>query len=957
LNSRNKKRKIICYLNGKGAVAVWQKNRDVLSEPDWLSLHGYRVYAVLILGIGLAIAVLAHQQVQGWQQSSLEAKLDRRARICQQHLQRELDHYLEAVRSINSLFDASVEVTRSEFRAFTRAPLGRHRAFRMLAWAPLVPEEQLETYEVQARKAGITEFCITELGEDGQGVPVSRRERYFPVYYLKPRDDNKALLGLDLASHPRLRAFLQRAGSNGKMMVAPASGLIPGFLGQGDVFLLSPVHEKSDKEDSLLGYAFSVFHAGELLESALSGHPRLSLDLLVLDESGPDRGQLLAFNESGNPDQAKHIRRNKLDETVELEEHLELEVPGSRWTLVARPAPAFLAAQPYWQAPLAFGAITAFSLLSTALLLATAHRGRRYQFLASELQASNLKLEKNYRQLSDTKEDLRKSEELFRQLFEQAAIGILISCSEHRILEANQKALDILGYSREELLGMGARELIHPDDLKRISPQRNAERMLAGETVNMERRYRTKSGAYIHVLVNIGRLSHYSSDQASHMVMFQDISERKRAEQKVYSLAYFDELTGLPNRRLFHERLSQAVSRSERFGECGAVLLIDIRRLRFVNDTLGQGAGDELIREVGRRIWNSLREKDSVARVAGGEFMVLADGINSGESARSLGQRILERIGEELELSHKRIYPEASIGFTLFPYRSLEPDTLIKQADMAMNAAKKSVDRIQEFAGQEDWISREFHLEQDLKQALMNEQFQVFYQSQIDVRNGCTVGLEALLRWHHPEKGLVSPAEFIPVLERTGMIGSVDAWVIRRVCQQLRLWREKGFRVRVSVNLSAQELYNDATIWVIGQALKENRLPAEVLGVEITETELMQNVGMASKILQTLSSWGVRVALDDFGKGYSCLSYLHQLPINEIKIDREFVDGLPESADSVTLVQTIIAMAHNLGKEVLAEGVEREEQRQKLCDMGCDYGQGFLWSRPQPAESLFLMDS
>jgi diguanylate cyclase (GGDEF)-like protein len=441
------------------------------------------------------------------------------------------------------------------------------------------------------------------------------------------------------------------------------------------------------------------------------------------------------------------------------------------------------------------------------------------------------------------------------------------------------------------------------------------------------------------------------------MVMFQDISERKRAEQKVYSLAYFDELTGLPNRRLFHERLSQAVSRSERFGECGAVLLIDIRRLRFVNDTLGQGAGDELIREVGRRIWNSLREKDSVARVAGGEFMVLADGINSGESARSLGQRILERIGEELELSHKRIYPEASIGFTLFPYRSLEPDTLIKQADMAMNAAKKSVDRIQEFAGQEDWISREFHLEQDLKQALMNEQFQVFYQSQIDVRNGCTVGLEALLRWHHPEKGLVSPAEFIPVLERTGMIGSVDAWVIRRVCQQLRLWREKGFRVRVSVNLSAQELYNDATIWVIGQALKENRLPAEVLGVEITETELMQNVGMASKILQTLSSWGVRVALDDFGKGYSCLSYLHQLPINEIKIDREFVDGLPESADSVTLVQTIIAMAHNLGKEVLAEGVEREEQRQKLCDMGCDYGQGFLWSRPQPAESLFLMDS
>jgi len=533
-------------------------------------------------------------------------------------------------------------------------------------------------------------------------------------------------------------------------------------------------------------------------------------------------------------------------------------------------------------------------------------------------------------------ERLRTAHDKVDTLVQLNADGLMVLDQDGIILFLNPAAVEMLGREQDELLG---EQFGHP--------------LIPGSDTEIE--LLSNSGE-ARVVELRGRETEWSG-QTALLVSFRDITERKRAEERIYYLAYYDELTDLPNRRLFHDRLKQVTSRCEHFGEGGVVFLVDITRLREVNDTLGQQAGDELIRQVARRLAGTVGEEDTVARVSGGEFMVLAEGKDACERAQSLGVRILEHIGREFELSGRLIYPGVNIGFTLFPQRGTDPDTLIKQGDIALSEAKKSAHRIQEFAGQDDWISRQFHLEHDLKKALANEEFFLCYQTQIDLRTGRIVGLEALLRWEHPDRGVISPGEFIPVLEHTGMIASVDAWVIHGVCKQLESWQESGVLMKISVNLSAQELNNDATIEVVRAALAENGVRAENLEVEITETGLMENVDRASRILQTLSNCGVRVALDDFGKGYSCLSYLQKLPINIIKIDKGFVDGLPEDKDSVTLVQTIIAMAHNLGKEVLAEGVEREDQRQKLCELGCDYGQGFLWSRPQPVENLTLIGS
>ena len=338
-----------------------------------------------------------------------------------------------------------------------------------------------------------------------------------------------------------------------------------------------------------------------------------------------------------------------------------------------------------------------------------------------------------------TEEELRKSEYQFRQLFERAPIGIFIVTAEHTIVETNKIALSILGYSREEILQMNAWDIMHPDDLRADPPQSNLRMFFSDEIVDRESRFRTRQGGYIQALINMAKVPSYS-EEASHMVMFQDISERKQAEERIYNLGYYDELTALPNWRLFNDRLKQVISVSEHFGDGGVVYLVDVTRLREVNDTLGQQAGDELILEVARRIDDTVGEQVTVARVSGGEFMILSEGRSDSDRAHQLGLRILERIGQSLELPGRLVYPDVNIGYTLFPQRATDPETLIKQADLALSEAKKSALSIQEFTGQEDWISRLFHLEHDLKQALVNEEFFLCYQTQIDLQSGSHCG-------------------------------------------------------------------------------------------------------------------------------------------------------------------------------------------------------------------------
>ncbi|MCF8111409.1 MAG: EAL domain-containing protein [Desulfobacteraceae bacterium] len=432
-----------------------------------------------------------------------------------------------------------------------------------------------------------------------------------------------------------------------------------------------------------------------------------------------------------------------------------------------------------------------------------------------------------------------------------------------------------------------------------------------------------------------------------------EIEERKKIAERLDYIAYFDDLTGLPNRTLFRDRLQQAIAKAKRSGARVGVLLIDIDRLQAVNDSLGHQAGNRLIRETARRIRSSVREGDTVARFSGDEFTVIADPVDSAELVLQMGERIRKAINQPCELSGTQIYPDCSIGFTIYPDYSMDLDTLLKQANMAVYEAKKnSFAKIQGFVEQEDWVSQQFYLENELRGALERKEFILYYQPKVDLESGDLIGVEALLRWQHPVRGLISPGEFIPVLEKTGMIVPVSRWVVNQACGQIKTWQEHGFHTRVSVNISARQFGDEHLINMIRESLTNTDVQAKYLEIELTETLLMQHVSRAAVILETLSDWGIKVALDDFGKGYSSLSYLQQLALDTIKLDKQFVTGLPDNKDDMVLAQTIVNMAHNLGKKILAEGVETQDQLKALQEMGCDYAQGFLFGRPTPPEQI-----
>ena len=560
-------------------------------------------------------------------------------------------------------------------------------------------------------------------------------------------------------------------------------------------------------------------------------------------------------------------------------------------------------------------------------------------------------------QRKESEKAVRQNEVKYRQLFEEAAMGILIFDAERNIVDANTTALNVLGYGREEMCRLNASDLLHPDDLREVPSSSILATIATSDMATFERRYRTKNGDYMPVEVTAKQLQGEDSP-GTYMVMFYDISKRKQTEERLHYLAYFDDLTGLPNQTLFRYRLHQAIVRSESTGLSGAVLQVDIDRLKSVNDTLGHQAGDRLLQEVARRITQVVRGSDTVARIAGDEFMVMSDNIGYAATAKHLGERLLRTINQEFVLREARIYPECSIGYTLFPDDAADTDTLFKQADIAMSEAKENKkEKVRGYAKQEDWISKQFYLEQDLKRALKNEEFVIYYQPQVELATEKVTGLEALIRWRHPEKGIISPAEFIPVLERTGLIVAVGSWIIRQVCSQLAFWKRKGGTPpRTAINISTQQLANEEFLTELDKALRMNGLETRYLGVELTETGLLQNVELSAKTLQELSDLGIQVALDDFGKGYSSLSYLQQLAIDLIKIDREFIAPLAESEQARILVKTIITMAHNLGKRALAEGVETREQLRILQELGCDDGQGFLWAYPRPMQELEIRD-
>ncbi|PKM33832.1 MAG: GGDEF domain-containing protein [Gammaproteobacteria bacterium HGW-Gammaproteobacteria-12] len=535
-------------------------------------------------------------------------------------------------------------------------------------------------------------------------------------------------------------------------------------------------------------------------------------------------------------------------------------------------------------------------------------------------------------------------------VFDATQEGVLVTNAEQRIVHVNPAFSRITGYSSEEILGQhptllksGRHDAAFYHSLWHALQNRGA---WSGEVWN-----RRKSGE-IYPQWQCIRVIHDEQGRVSHYVaVFSDITALKRSQRELDYLAHHDPLSNLPNRLLFTERVAHALQRSKLEELRGAVLLIDLDHFKHINESLGHNVGDLLLKGVGERLQQGLPSGSTLARLGGDEFGLLSENCADAAQAAELAQRLLRSLETPFRLDGHELYIGASIGISLFPEDADSVEQILRNADSALFKAKSSGREGYAFYVQEltDYARQRVELASSLRHALDNQELRVYYQPLHDLRDGRQVGMEALVRWQHPQRGLIPPGEFIPIAEDNGMIGIIDTWVLEQACQQMVRWNAEGYSLNfVAVNVSSRLFSRGELDAKVAQVLAETGLPPEQLELEVTESAIMEDPDAAQKLLLSLRALGVRLAIDDFGTGYSSLARLKRLPVDKLKLDQSFVRGLPDDPEDAAIARAVIALGQSLGLKVLAEGIEQPAQADFLRELGCNYGQGYHFGRPQP---------
>lgn len=553
--------------------------------------------------------------------------------------------------------------------------------------------------------------------------------------------------------------------------------------------------------------------------------------------------------------------------------------------------------------------------------------------------------------------DISKEKEAYAQLelagiaFASTSEGIMVTNSEHCIVDVNRAYCEMTGYSRDELLGATPTVFDKSSDYRELSLLLEKQGYWKGEIWS-----RRKNGAQYPQWLNINAVYNLSGELTHYVSVAADVTNIRESEAKVRHMSQHDTLTDLPNLKLFKVLLDHAINYQSSL-ERIAVLMIDLDRFKHVNETMGHQAGDQLLIQVTDRLTKVLatEENSLLARVGGDEFAIMIPNCTHQGQAEQIAMRIVAALEDGLDLKGQNFYTTASIGITLYPEHGFDSETLIKNADTAVHQAKDLGRNNYTFYKRErtQIIEQWVKLEPDLRQALEREQFRVYFQPQIDASTGKISGAEALIRWIHPQEGLMSPGTFLPIIEEIGLMTKVGNWVLEQACIQLAQWQKLGLpSFRIAVNIAGQQILSHGFVEFVESMLEKHAISPDLLELEIVENIVVKNADAAKPVLYQLRGLGIRLALDDFGTGYSSLSYLKMLPVQKVKIDQSLVRDIPDDPNDEAIARAVIALSHSLNLSVCAEGVETQEQKVFLRREHCDQLQGYLISKPIPADQF-----
>ena len=917
--------------------------RDSAASPGHRPFRSRAAALALLCGFGLTAVLFAG--VSELERDRLELTFQQQVHGRVSALREGIGNAITGLEAINLLFSSRAQVGREEFHHFAGPLLAQRPYVLSASYIRFITDAERPAFEAALQK--VAPGAVIREMRDGEPVPAAHRPLYRVIEYIEPIRGNQAALGLDTLYPARDEPARERAYATG----LPSAGkLVP--LAQrarsrmGVVIAMpvyrygAPLNDAAQRRAAVIGETTLAVLPGEMIEKIMEqtgSGPLQHADLKVYADAEPLAASLVY--QSRQPDAARGLALPAWLYPARIDVvKLPLDVAGKTWLLEASADPRVMAADHLASLfTLVLGVV--ITLLGTAWVSTLASRNRVIQRHVEERTA----------ELKTVNQTL-----LLRERAIESSTGAIVVTEAHDghpTVYVNPAFERMTGYSPAEILGRSPRILYGTDlDQHGVQEIRNAirERRDAHAVMRCFRKDGTmfwNDMTVSPVRDEAGKVTHFVSIQ-------HDITAMKAYETELHHQATHDALTGLPNRVLLQDRLLQTIQHASRKGHELWLVSIDLDRFKFTNSRLGHKGGDRLLQVVAARLRAAVRPLDTVARLGGDEFalLLLAEHGAGAPRADQL-QRVLDKLAEPLVLDGVELFMSCSAGIAVYPADSDDPHVLAERADIAMYRAKEMGGNNYQFytAAMNESLGERLRIESALRTALERREFELHYQPQVDTASGRIVGMEALIRWRHPEMGMVAPNRFIPLAEETGLILPIGAWVLRTACEQLRAWQNEGRgHLRMAVNVSARQLAEPDFVQSVAMVLAETGLKPHCLELELTESTVMNDVEHAISVMRALKKLGVQLAIDDFGTGYSSLAHLKRFEIDVLKIDQTFVRDLTVDPDDAAIVITIIALASNLDLQVISEGVETEEQVAFLRQHGCHQMQGYFFSRPVP---------